>query len=69
MPNMTEAKRIKTRLEQKGRVAYRTAKRNDNAYIVMGNSIYRMSADGERHKVEELSTTRVKAKQKRFVIK
>ena len=65
---MTETNRIKNRLAQEGRVAYETAKSNDNAFIAIGNSIYRMSADGAKFKVGELSTTRVKAKQKKFVI-
>ena len=66
---MTEIKRIQKRLARDGRVAYKTAKSSDNAFIVVGNSIYRMSADGSRDKVEVLSTTRVKTKQKKFVIK
>ena len=61
---MTEVKRI-----QKRRVAYKAAKSTDNAFIVMGNSIYRMSADGTKEKVEVLASTRVKTKQKKFVIK
>jgi len=66
---MTEVKRIQERLARNGRVAYKVAKSSDNAFIVMGNSIYRMSADGSKDKVEVLSTTRVKMKQKKFVIK
>ena len=66
---MTEVKRIQKRLARNGRVAYKEAKTNDNAFIIVGNSIYRMSADGSRDKVEVLSTTRVKTKQKKFVIK
>lgn len=56
-------------MARNGRVAYKEAKTNDNAFIIVGNSIYRMSADGSRDKVEVLSTTRVKTKQKKFVIK
>lgn len=66
---MTEVKRIQKRLARNGRDAYKMAKSSDNAFIVVGNSIYRMSADGSRDKVEVLSTTRVKTKQKKFVIK
>ena len=66
---MTEVKRIQKRLARNGRVAYKAAKSTDNAFIVMGNSIYRMSADGTKEKVEVLTSTRVKTKQKKFVIK
>lgn len=66
---MTEVKRIQKRLARNGRVAYKAAKSTDNAFIVMGNSIYRMSADGTKEKVEVLASTRVKTKQKKFVIK
>lgn len=67
--NMSETKRINKRLAQEGRIAYKNAKSQDNAFIVIGNSIYRMSADGTRRKIDDLSTTRVKARQKKFVIK
>lgn len=66
---MKEAERIKVRLAQDGRVAYKKAKSENCAFIVVGNSIYRMLADGSKQKVKELSTTRVKTKQKEFVIK
>ena len=66
---MTEVKRIQKRLARNGRVAYKAAKSSDSAFIVMGNSIYRMSADGSKDKVEVLASTRVKTKQKKFVIK
>lgn len=66
---MTEANRINKRLARDGRVAYNKAKSTDKAFIAIGNSIYRMSADGVKHKVGDLYTTRVKATQKTFVIK
>lgn len=66
---MTEIERIYKNLARDGRIAYNKAKSQDNAFIVIGNSIYRMSSDGDRHKVRDLSTTRVKVKQKKFVIK
>lgn len=66
---MTETEKINKRLAQHGRTAYKKAKSQDNAFIVIGNSIYRMSADGEKRKVEDLPTTRVKAKLKKFEIK
>lgn len=67
--NMTETERINKRLARDGRVAYKKAKSKDKAFIVIGNSIYRMSADGAKYKVEDLSTTRVRVKQKTFEIK
>ena len=48
---MTEVKRIQKGLAREGRSAYNNAKKNSNAFIAMGNSIYRMSADGSREKV------------------
>ncbi|TGX80965.1 hypothetical protein E5358_11330 [Palleniella muris] len=66
---MTETEIINKRLARYGRNAYNRAKSEDKAFIIIGNSIYRMSADGSKHKVEELPTTRVKAKQKNFIIK
>lgn len=65
---MTEARRINKRLAQDGRTAYKNAKSNGNAFIVIGNSIYRIASDGSKCKVEDLSTTRVKVKQKKFEI-
>lgn len=63
---MREADRIKKRLARDGRTAYNKAKSEDSAFITIGNSIYRMSADGAKSKVMDLPTTRVKARQKRF---
>lgn len=57
---MTETDRINKRLAQDGRVAYKEAKNIDKAFIVIGNGIYRMLADGTKSKVADLSTTRVK---------
>lgn len=65
---MTEINRIKKGLARDGRSAYKIAKENNCAFIVIGNSIYRMSSDGTREKVNELSTTRVRVKSKKFVI-
>ena len=65
---MTEVKKIKKSLAREGRSAYKRAKVNDNAYIVVGNSIYRVLADGSRKKVKELSMTHVKAKQKQYMM-
>ena len=65
---MTEVKRIQEGLAREGRSAYNKAKKNSNAFIAVGNSIYRMSADGSREKISNLPSTRVKARCKKFVI-
>lgn len=65
---MTEVKRIQKGLARNGRSAYKKAKANSYAFIAVGNSIYRMSADGSREKVGDLTSTRVKAKRKKFAI-
>lgn len=66
---MTEAERIKNQPARYGRVAYEKAKSKDCAFIVIDDSIYRIAADGTKHKIEDLPATRVKVQQKTFVIK
>jgi|GEM_PF-1864359 len=66
---MTEQKRILQGLSKEGKNAYNKAKQNNNAYILIGNSIYRILADGTREKVETLSeSARVRVKQRKFVL-
>jgi hypothetical protein len=65
---MTEVKRIQKALSREGRTAYNRAKENSSAFIAVGNSIYRMSADGTKEKISDISSTRVKAKCKNFSI-
>jgi hypothetical protein len=65
---MTEIKRIQKGLAREGRSAYNKAKKSSTAFIAVGNSIYRMSADGSREKVSNLASTRVKAKCKKFAL-
>ncbi len=65
---MTEIKRIQEGLAREGRSAYNHAKKNSHAFIAVGNSIYRMSADGSREKIGDISSTRVKARCKKFTI-
>lgn len=65
---MTEIKRIEKGIARNGRAAYKKARENGNAFIMVGNAIFRVSADGSREKVNELSSTRVKAKVKKFSI-
>lgn len=57
---MTEIKKIQRGLAQDGRQAYQEAKSNNNAFILIGNSIYRIGADGSREMV--------KAKKKTYTI-
>ena len=52
---MTEYKKIQKELARKGRTAYNRAKSDDNAYIVIGNAIYRMFSDGRRELVQARS--------------
>lgn len=63
---MTEKKRIQTNLSRSGRIAYRNAKEQSKAFILIGNTIYRMSADNSKEKLEELTTTKVKVKKKKY---
>ena len=65
---MTEVKRIKRGLAREGRSAYNRAKEKNYAFIAVGNSIYRMSSDGSKEKISDISSTRVKAKCKKFSI-
>lgn len=65
---MTEVKRIKRGLAREGRSAYNRAKENSYAFIAVGNSICRMLADGTKEKISDISSTRVKAKCKKFSI-
>jgi hypothetical protein len=65
---MTDIKRIQEGLAREGRAAYKKAKEHNYAFIAVGNSIYRVSADGSREKISTLSSTRVKAKCKKFAI-
>lgn len=65
---MTEVKRIQKALSREGRTAYNRAKENSYAFIAVGNSIYRMLADGTKEKISDISSTRVKAKCKNFSI-
>ena len=65
---MTEQKKIQRGLAQKGRQAYQEAKSSSNAFILIGNSIYRVSSDGSKEVVQSLPTTRVKAKQKKYTL-
>lgn len=66
---MTEKKKIQKCLATHGRNAYQTAKNNSYAFIAIGNSIYQVSADGSRRKVDSLAgKSRVKVSKKKFSI-
>ena len=67
--SMTEKKRIQKGLASHGRNAYQAAKNNSYAFIAIGNSIYQVSADGSRQKVDTLAgKSRVKVSKKKFSI-
>jgi len=66
---MTEKNKIQKGLSVDGRKAYDKAKRENNAYIVIGNSIYLVKADGSREKIEALpNQTRVKVTERKFTL-
>jgi hypothetical protein len=66
---MTEKKKIQKGLATHGRNAYQAAKNNSYAFIAIGNSIYQVSADGSRRKVDSLAgKSRVKVSKKKFSI-
>lgn len=66
---MTELKKIQAVLARKGRVAYNRAKSDNNAYIVIGNAIYRIYSDGRRELVQSIPSIKVKAVAKKIVLK
>ena len=66
---MTELKKIQAELARKGRIAYNRAKSDNNAYIVIGNVIYRMYSDGRRELVQSIPSIKVKAVAKKIVLK
>ena len=66
---MTELKKIQAELARKGRIAYNRAKSDNNAYIVIGNAIYRMYSDGRRELVRSIPSIKVKAVAKKIVLK
>ena len=65
---MSELEKIQRSLSRDGRKAYRKAKKNDNAYILYGNSICRVGANGKRDVVFSLPKTKVLVKKKQFEI-
>lgn len=65
---MTEIQKIQRALAEDGRQAYQEAKSNNNAYILIGNSIYRINADGSREKIKTLPQTKVRVKKKQYTI-
>ena len=65
---MTEVKKIQEELARKGRVAYDRAKSDNNAYIVIGNAIYRMYSDGRRELIQSIPSIKAKAGKKKIIL-
>jgi hypothetical protein len=65
---MTEYKKIQKELARKGRTAYNRAKSDDNAYIVIGNAIYRMFSDGRRELVQAIPSIKAKVSTKKIIL-
>ena len=65
---MTEIKKIQAELARKGRIAYNRAKSENNAYIVIGNAIYRMYSDGRRELVMQIPSIKAKAYTKKIIL-
>lgn len=65
---MTETKKIQVELARKGRVAYDRAKRDNNAYIVRGNAIYRIFSDGSRELVQLIPSIKAKVVNKIIIL-
>ena len=59
---MTEANRLRKAIARDNRSAYRAAKAAGSAYIINGNTIYRVYADGSRTAIAKTSSVMVKAK-------
>lgn len=65
---MTELRKIQLVLARKGRVAYNRAKRDDNAYVVRGNAIYRIYSDGRKELIQPIPSIKAKALVKKIVL-
>lgn len=63
---MTEYNKIKKELARKGRTAYNRAKSDDNAYIVIGNAIYRMFSDGRRELIQTIPSIKARVVDKKI---
>ena len=65
---MTELRKIQLVLARNGRVAYNRAKRDNNAYVVRGNAIYRIYSDGRKELVQTIPSIKAKALVKKIVL-
>jgi len=65
---MTEVKIIQTELARKGRTAYNRAKRDNNAYVVRGNAIYRIYSDGSKELVQPIPSIKARALVKKIIL-
>ena len=66
---MPEAIKIKKAIEKDNRSAYRAAKAANRAYIISGNTIYKVSSDGSRKAISVVKGGMVKATVKTFATK
>ena len=65
---MSEIEIIKVSLARDGKKAYNIAKRNDCAYVLSGNKIYKKSSNGQKELVSSLSKTKVLVRKKKYAI-
>lgn len=65
---MTEVKRIKQSLARDGSKAFVEGKNHSGAYIMRGNSIVRVTANGNIEVVKKTSQVRVKVKDSHKVV-
>lgn len=61
--NMTELKKIKQVLAKDGNRAYKDVKSQSGAYVMRGNAIVRVTADGNIHVIKKTRQSRVKVKE------
>ena len=59
---MTEVKKIKQELARNGDIAYEKAKNSTGAYVMRGNSIVKVTADGSIHVEKKLGQVKVRIK-------
>ena len=65
---MTEVMKIKQVLAKDGSKAYENGKSNSCAYIMRGNSIVRVLADGSKELVNKISSSKVKVRESDRVV-
>lgn len=65
---MTEVKVIKNAIKRDNRSAYRMAKAADNAYVINGRTIYRVSSNGSKVAVKKVDSGLVKVKSRVIIL-